>query len=71
MESGKISYLVSTSAKGMIHSLGTVKVRRRAAALGIPCFTSLDTAAALPDLLHDSFDPDAVEPVEIVALRNG
>ncbi len=68
LESGKISYLISTSAKGRIPTRNSVRVRRKAISLGIPCFTSLDTAAALTDILHCSFDPETVEPVDIVTL---
>ena len=68
LESGKISYLVSTSAKGRIPSRGSVKVRRKAVSLGIPCFTSLDTASALVRILGSGFDPDMAAPTDILTL---
>ena len=68
LESGKISYLVSTSAKGRLPSRGSVKVRRKAVSLGIPCFTSLDTASALVRLLGSGFDPDMAAPTDILTL---
>lgn len=47
LDSGKIDYIVSTSAKGRIPDHDSVKMRRKAVERSIPCLTSLDTANAL------------------------
>ncbi|MBR5452800.1 MAG: carbamoyl-phosphate synthase large subunit, partial [Clostridia bacterium] len=44
IESGKIDYIISTSAKGRIPSRDSVKIRRAAVERSIPCLTSIDTA---------------------------
>lgn len=51
LSTGKIDYVISTSAKGRIPARDSVKLRRKAVELGIPCLTSLDTAKALADVL--------------------
>ena len=40
LESGQISYIVSTSSKGRLPWLDSVKIRRKAVELGIPCLTA-------------------------------
>lgn len=55
LESGKINYIISTSAKGRLPAKDSVKLRRRAVALGIPCMTSIDTANALADCLRSTY----------------
>ena len=50
LESGKLAYIISTSAKGRNPARDSVKIRRKAALLGIPCLTAIDTANALADL---------------------
>jgi carbamoyl-phosphate synthase large subunit len=47
LESGKIDYVISTSAKGRIPQRDSVKLRRKAVERSIPCLTSPDTANAL------------------------
>lgn len=47
LESGKVDYVISTSAKGRIPQRDSVKMRRKAVERSIPCLTSLDTARAL------------------------
>ena len=46
LESGKVNYVISTSAKGRNPARDSVKIRRKASLLGIPCLTALDTANA-------------------------
>ena len=48
LESGKVNYIISTSAKGRLPARDSVKLRRRAVMLGIPCLTALK---AYSDLL--------------------
>ncbi len=51
LESGKIDYVISTSAKGRMPARDSVKIRRKAVERSIACLTSLDTANALADCL--------------------
>lgn len=55
LESGEISYIISTSAKGRHPASDGVKIRRKACQLGIPCLTSVDTAHALVDSLKSQY----------------
>ena len=43
-ESGLVDYVISTSSKGRIPSHDSVKMRRKAVELSIPCLTAIDTA---------------------------
>lgn len=69
LESGKISYIVSTSKKGRDPAKDSVKVRRKACALGIPCLTSLDTAGAIADSLMSGYSETSTELVNINSMR--
>jgi carbamoyl-phosphate synthase large subunit len=71
LDSGKISYIVSTSEKGRNPAADDVKIRRRACALGIPCLTSIDTANALADSLLSGYSEINTELVDINNLRRG
>lgn len=51
LDSGKIDYVISTSAKGRIPARDSVKIRRKAVEHSIACLTSIDTANALADCL--------------------
>lgn len=68
LESGKVSYIISTSAKGRLPMRDSVKLRRKCVELGIPCLTSLDTARALTQILHCDFTADDATPVDICAI---
>ena len=70
VESGKISYIISTSEKGRNPALDDVKIRRRACAKGIPCLTSIDTANALTDSLLSNCSEINTELVDINNLRS-
>lgn len=65
LESGRISYIISTSAKGRLPARDSVKLRRRAVELGVPCLTSLDTASALAESLKSKFTENNTELVDI------
>ncbi len=65
LESGKIGCILSTSAKGRFPLRDSVRLRRKAVELGIPCLTSLDTAAALASILERRFRPEDLEPIDI------
>ncbi len=52
LESGLVDYIFSTSAKGRDPQRDSVKLRRKAVELSIPCITAVDTAASLVDCLR-------------------
>ena len=56
LESGKIDYVISTSAKGRDPVAESVKLRRLAVEHDIDCFTSIDTANAMADCLGSKFN---------------
>ena len=68
LESGKIGYVISTSEKGRLPAKDSVRLRRKAVELGIPCLTSLDTAAALAGCLDSGFTEESTELVDIAHL---
>ncbi|MDR0862166.1 MAG: carbamoyl-phosphate synthase large subunit [Oscillospiraceae bacterium] len=70
LESGKISYIISTSEKGRDPANDDVKIRRRATTLGIPCLTSLDTADALAESLISGYNELNTELVDINSMRS-
>jgi carbamoyl-phosphate synthase large subunit len=69
LESKKISYVISTSAKGRNPARDSVKIRRKASMLGIPCLTSMDTANAVADILHSRYSEMSTELVDINDMR--
>ena len=56
LESKKVVYVVSTSAKGRDPVAESVKLRRLAVEHDIDCLTSIDTANALADCLRSDYD---------------
>jgi len=70
LESGKISYIISTSAKGRNPARDSVKIRRKGCMLRIPCLTSLDTANAIADSLRSNYSEINTELIDINALRS-
>jgi len=56
LESGKIDYVISTSAKGRDPVAESVKLRRLAVEHDIDCFTAIDTANAMADCLASKFN---------------
>ncbi len=69
LESGKVNYVISTSAKGRNPARDSVKIRRKASLLGIPCLTALDTANALADSLMSRYTPENTEIIDINHLK--
>ncbi|MEE1218564.1 MAG: carbamoyl-phosphate synthase large subunit [Ruminococcus sp.] len=69
IESGKIQYVISTSAKGRIPSRDSVKIRRKTVERNIPCLTSLDTANALADCLKSHYTQHSTELININDMR--
>lgn len=68
LSSGKIDYVISTSAKGRLPARDSVKVRRKAVEHGIPCLTSLDTANAMADVLATHKNVDDITLVDITKI---
>ncbi|MBQ7942592.1 MAG: carbamoyl-phosphate synthase large subunit [Lachnospiraceae bacterium] len=68
LESGRINYIISTSAKGRSPQRDSVKLRRKSVELGIPCLTSLDTAKALAEILAMDYIPEKTKLVDICTL---
>ena len=65
LESGKIAYVVSTSAKGRDPVAESVKLRRLAVERDIDCLTAIDTANALADSLASPFNLQNASLVDI------
>ena len=64
-----MNYVISTSAKGRNPARDSVKIRRKASLLGIPCLTAIDTANALVDSLMSRYTPYNTEIVDINNMR--
>ena len=73
LESGKIAYVISTSAKGRDPVAESVKLRRLAVEHDIDCLTSIDTAHALADCLASPFSLENTSLVDITKIteKNG
>ncbi len=69
LNSGKVNYVISTSSKGRDPALDSVKMRRKASLLGIPCLTSMDTANALVDSLLSRYTNFNTEIVDINNMK--
>ncbi|GHV40867.1 carbamoyl-phosphate synthase (glutamine-hydrolyzing) [Clostridia bacterium] len=69
LESGRVDYIISTSTKGRDPAQDSVKIRRKACLLGIPCLTSVDTANALADSLKSGYTEENTELVDINEMR--
>ena len=67
LESGKIAYVISTSAKGRDPVAESVKLRRLAVERDIDCLTAIDTANALADCLAS---PYSLENTSLVDINN-
>ena len=65
LESGRVLYVVSTSAKGRDPVAESVKLRRPAVERDIDCLTSIDTANALADCLASPYSLENISLVDI------
>ena len=65
LESGKVVYVISTSAKGRDPVAESVKLRRLAVERDIDCLTALDTANVLADCLASDYTLDNLSLVDI------
>lgn len=70
IESGKVSYVISTSSKGRIPTRDSVKIRRKTVERNIPCLTSIDTANALAGCLRSRYSTQNTELVDINHMRS-
>lgn len=68
LNSGKIDYIISTSAKGRKPARDSVRIRRKAVEHGIACLTSLDTANAVADCLEMNKTIDDVDLIDITSI---
>ena len=69
MESKKISYVVYTGALSDETTEDYIALHRKALALSVPCFTSLDTANALTDVIKARYNLGNTELVDINHMR--
>ncbi len=69
LESRKVDYIISTSAKGRDPRRDSVKIRRKANMLGIPCLTAIDTANAVAESLMSRYSEINTELVDINDMR--
>jgi len=69
LASGEIRYIVYTGALLDDTVQDYIALHRRALALGIPCFTSLDTARALADTLLSRYSERNTELVDLNRMR--
>ena len=70
MEEGNISFLVYTGALMDDSVRDYIALSRKALLLGLPCFTSLDTAMATADIIASRFSQQNTELVDINHMRH-
>jgi len=70
LDNGSISYVISTSTKGRDPARDSVRIRRKATQLEIPCLTSPDTANAIADSLMSRFSATNTEIVDLNSMRS-
>lgn len=70
LESGQVNYIISTSTRGRDPARDSVKIRRKASLIGIPCLTSIDTANAMADSLMSRYSEINTELVDINSMRS-
>lgn len=68
LESGKIHYVISTSAKGRLPARDSVKMRRKSVERSICSLTAIDTARALANVLESGRSINDVELVDITKI---
>ncbi len=70
LDSGKIDYVISTSAKGRNPRADSVRMRRHAVERDIPCLTAIDTAHTIANCLKSKYSAENVELIDINRLRS-
>ncbi len=68
LESGKIHYMISTSAKGRMPARDSVRMRRKSVERSICSLTAVDTANALANVLLSGRNMNDVELVDITKI---
>lgn len=68
LESGNVDYVISTSDHGRDPDLDSVRMRRKAVELSVPCLTAIDTAKVLVETLRSGASLDDVELIDISTL---
>ena len=68
LQSGLVDYVFSTSAKGRDPKRDSVRLRRKAVELSIPCITAVDTANVLVDCLRGEHSMKDIPLVDIATL---
>ncbi len=70
MEEGKIGYIIYTGSLMDSNVNDYTRLHRRALQLAIPCFTSLDTANAMANIIASKFNQGNTELVDINNMRS-
>ena len=70
LEEGKIDYVILTGSTEPSYIRDFIHLNHRCVQLGIPCLTSLDTAAALTDILASRYTQQNTELIDICHLRS-
>ena len=68
LDSGKISYVISTSTHGRQPTLDSVQIRRKAVERSICCLSCMDTANAVADCLAMNRGINDIEMVDITTI---
>ena len=68
LDSGKIHYVISTSAKGRLPERDSVKMRRKSIERSICSLTAIDTAKSLVKVLESGRTINDVELVDITNI---
>ena len=71
IESGTLSYVISTSSKGRLPTRDGVIIRRKAVERSVPCLTSIDTALAVVNSLQSHYTESNTELFDINQLFHG
>ncbi|WP_369282589.1 carbamoyl-phosphate synthase large subunit [Oscillibacter sp. GMB15532] len=69
LEAGEIDFVILTGSTEPAYIRDFIHLNHRCVQLGIPCLTSLDTAAALADILASRYTQENTELVDICRLR--
>ncbi|WP_312612103.1 carbamoyl-phosphate synthase large subunit [Oscillibacter sp.] len=69
LEAGEIDFVILTGSTEPEYIRDFIHLNHRCVQLGIPCLTSLDTAAALADILASRYTQENTELVDICCLR--
>lgn len=70
LESGKINFIVYTGALFDDTMTNYIALHRKALQLGIACFTSLDTANAMLDIMASNYSQQNTELIDINNMRS-